>query len=265
MAEPTQLERDLKEFLETTPLYVKKTFDVQRIKHAQIALQGIDQDCETCNKLRPFHNVSNTRNYELLLSGDVGYRFRCVTCGERERLILTRVTVTDLTVTFEKFGEWPPKKQVTNKTLQRFFKEDLDNYRKATACLAHGYGVGAFAYFRRIVEGNIGRLLDLVAEEAHACGDDKAALDAIAELRKESPMSAKIQIANAAVPPHLKPNGLNPLGRIYAVLSEGVHTLSDEQCQEKAKLIATSLTFLVGELAARKRSRDEFAAAVQNL
>ena len=38
-------------------------------------------------------------------------------------------------------------------------------------------------------------------------------------------MSEKIKVANTALPSHLKPDGLNPLGKLYQALSEGVHTL----------------------------------------
>ncbi|WP_145979577.1 hypothetical protein [Ramlibacter tataouinensis] len=43
-------------------------------------------------------------------------------------------------------------------------------------------------------------------------------------------MSDKIDLANKALPPHLLVNGISPLGRLYAVLSDGVHGLSDAEC-----------------------------------
>ncbi len=125
-------------------------------------------------------------------------------------------------ICLQKYGELPRSKIIRNQVLQNFLKDDLDNYEKAIVCLSHEYGVAAFAYYRRVVENNINNLLDLVQEDTQSSGGDQATLDAIGELRKNTPMSEKIKIANFALPGHLKPEGLNPLGRLYQVLSEGV-------------------------------------------
>jgi hypothetical protein len=144
-------------------------------------------------------------------------------------------------------------------------KKHLQSYEKALVCLANGYGIGAFAYFRRIVENNISELLDLLQEDAKATGAPPDILESISGLRKESPMKDKISIANKAVPSHLIVSGLNPLGRLYALLSDGVHGLSDEQCLEKAAVVKDCLRYLVSELATRKAHREQFVKAVGKL
>ena len=78
-------------------------------------------------------------------------------------------------------------------------------------------------------------------------------------------MSEKIRVANLALPPHLKPDGLNPLGKLYQALSEGIHSLSDTECLERAKAIGECLTFLVSELASRKEHRARFKSLVGGL
>lgn len=78
-------------------------------------------------------------------------------------------------------------------------------------------------------------------------------------------MSDKIKIANNAVPVHLRPNGLNPLGRLYQVLSDGVHTLSDEQCLNKAITLQECVKFLASELASRSEHREKFTSMVGKL
>jgi hypothetical protein len=87
----------------------------------------------------------------------------------------------------------------------------------------------------------------------------------IKELRKDSPMSDKVKVANAALPPHLSPDGLNPLGRLYRILSEGIHNLSEDECLVQAKATSDCLVFLVGELASRRQRREEFKRAIGKL
>lgn len=171
----------------------------------------------------------------------------------------------DENIRIQKYGELPRSRLARNRALQKFLKDDLDNYEKAIVCLSHEYGVAAFAYFRRIVENNIKALLDLVQEDAQSSDSDKAILDALGDLRKDTPMSEKIKIANLALPNHLKPDGLNPLGRLYQALSEGVHSLPDAECLQKAKATSECLEFLVSELASRAEHRIRFKSLVGKL
>lgn len=153
----------------------------------------------------------------------------------------------------------------TSPVLKRFLRDDFENYRKAIACLSLGYGIAAFAYWRRIVEDNIEELLELVQEDVKSTSAGEAIEGALAELRENSPMKEKIKIANRALPDYLKPDGLNPLGRLYQVLSQGVHRLSEEECSKKARATSQCLEYLVSELTTRKRNRDRLKQMVGSL
>ena len=143
-------------------------------------------------------------------------------------------------------------------------KDDLENYEKAIICLSNGYGVAAFAYFRRVVENNINKLLDLVLEDAQSSSANTE-LTELAKLRKNSTISDKIKIANHALPEHLNPSGQNPLGRLYKILSEGVHEFSEEECLNKAKATSECLAYLVSELTSRKNHCDRFKSMIGGL
>jgi len=78
-------------------------------------------------------------------------------------------------------------------------------------------------------------------------------------------MSEKISIANQALPEYLIPEGLNPLGRLYKVLSEGVHSYDDGQCLERAKNIQACIKYMISELATRKKNRDSFKSLIGGL
>lgn len=90
-------------------------------------------------------------------------------------------------------------------------------------------------------------------------------IDALAELKKESPMSEKIKIANRALPGYLKPNGLNPLGKLYQVLSEGVHNLSDKECLEITSEIQKCVKYIISEISDRKKNQNIFKKIVGSL
>ncbi|MDR2711444.1 MAG: hypothetical protein LBB65_09045 [Burkholderiales bacterium] len=261
-------EADIKLFLETAPLYSWYEFKRPLVNRSSLCIGQIDTYCDACNKQRTFlcqcTRGGGSVSLAEMKSSPLFFKFSCVTCKKEHREYWVEQELGEENIRLQKCGELPRLKLVRNKTLQRFLKEDADNYEKATICLHHGYGVGAFAYFRRVVEKNIDRLLDLVQQDAQSSGDQPT-LDAIAELRRNPLMRERIEIANSVLPSHLKPDGLNPLGRLYQVLSEGVHSLSEAECLAKATDTLECLTFLVSELASREKHRARFKSTVGSL
>jgi len=261
---------DIKAFLETAALYSWRKFKKPSVNRSSLWINEIDAYCEVCEQPRPFQDLRSRGSgaglpINALKSGTSHFRFSCVSCRKSHREYLVEQILDDENISLQKYGELPRPRLGRDRVLQKFLKDDLDNYEKAVVCLSHEYGVAAFAYFRRIVENSINRLLDLVLEDAQASGGDQSTLDAIADLRKEAAMSEKIKIANLALPNHLKPDGLNPLGRLYQILSEGVHALPEEECLMKAKATSECLRYLVSELASRQEHRSRFKSMVGKL
>lgn len=265
---------DIKAFLETAPLYTWREFKKPKVNRANLLIKEIDAFCETCSQPRPFQDLRSSGGGAGLPSqalktgmktGKTYFEFTCVSCREAHREYLVEQILNDEYIRLQKYGERPRRTLGRDRVLQKFLKDDLDNYEKAIVCISHEYGVAAFAYFRRVVENNINKLLDLVQEDAQSSSAAADTMKAIGELRNDTPMTEKIKIANRALPSHLKPDGLNPLGRLYQVLSEGVHSLSDPECLEKAKATSECLAFLVSELASRKEHRARFKSMVGRL
>ena len=261
---------DIKEFLENAPLYVWKEFRKPKINRVSLWINEIDAFCENCKQLRPFQDLRSRGGgvgmaTQYLKTGASYFEFTCVSCRKSKREYHVEQIVNEETIRLQKYGERPRKSLARDPVLQRFLKDDLDNYEKAVVCLSNGYGVAAFAYFRRVVENNINGLLDLIQEDAKSSGVDTQVTAALAELRGNPPMNKKIEIANHALPKHLNPDGLNPLQRLYQVLSEGVHNFSEEKCLSKARETSKCLAYLVSELASRKEHRTSFKSTVGRL
>ena len=261
---------DIKAFLENAPLYSWRHFKKPSVNRSSLHINEIDSYCDVCDQIRPFHDLRARGGgagmaISTLKTGTSYFTFTCVSCRKSQRTYLVEQVLDDEIIKMQKYGELPRGKIPRDKTLQKFLKDDRDNYEKAVICLNHEYGVAAFAYFRRVVENNISHLLDLLQEDAQSSGEASETLKAIQSLRDESPMSEKIRVANLALPLHLQPDGLNPLGRLYQVLSEGVHSLSDDDCLKKARATSECLAFLVSELASRKEHRARFKSMVGQL
>ena|SRR5690554_2499662 len=270
VALPELTDQEIKDFLESAPLYARKRYGRPSVNRTSLHIQQIDDHCDVCEERRPFGDIrprggGSGMAVPRLDTGRSYFEFTCLTCRRASRRYYVVQFVTDEHVDIEKAGQYPRPRLPRNRHVQRFMADDAANYEKAIACLANAYGIGAFAYYRRLVEDNIGRLLELVQEDAAASSSGTETLAALKQLGTNCPMAEKLKIANDAVPAHLKPDGLNPLGRLYGALSEGIHSLSEEQCLNQARLIDQCLAFLLAELADRKKHREEFKRSVGGL
>lgn len=263
-------DRHIKEFIESAPLYSWREYKRPDVNRSSLSINEIDSYCETCQQNRPFQDLrprgaGSGMAAKALATGTSYFYFTCVSCRKDEHVYLVEQVVTETTIKMQKYGERPRKKLDRDPLLQNFFSHDSDCYEKAIICLANGYGIAAFAYMRRIVESNIGGLLDMLREEIESTESESPLLIELAKLKKETPMSDKIKVANSALPDYLVPSGLNPLGRLYQVLSEGVHSYNDEQCLERAEAVRACIKYLISELASRKKNRESFKGLVGNL
>ncbi len=263
-------DQEIKLFLETAPIYTWKQFKKPMRNRGSLWINAIDSFCNICGQTRPFHDMRSRGGgavmaVEALKSGTSYFEFTCVTCHKDRREFLVEQVLDEETIKIQKYGELPRRGLARDKVLQKFFSEDSEYYEKAVVCLCHGYGIAAFAYFRRIVENNIFQLLDLINEDAENAPNPDEVKKALADLKVESPMSEKIKIANKALPEYLKPSGLNPLGKMYQVLSEGVHNLNDEECLQKTNEIQECLKYLISELSDRKKNQTRFKSMVGKL
>lgn len=262
-------QQQFKNLLENAPLYESISLLGEAGHYYSFHLREIEADCLQCGQIKPFHNISGLhgRVVDLGHNSEKGFcttNFQCVSCSLDVRTFWLRSERNDegSKVLVTKVGQYPQRELPRSKALSKFFKDDKQEYNKAVVCLSHGYGAAAFTYMRRIVENNIDRLLDMIKETVDK--ESSLALK-IAELRTTSPMSDKISIANHALPDNLKPDGFNPLGQIYGLLSDGVHTLSDETCLDNANNLQACLEYLISELAAHKKNKEDFKSRLRAL
>lgn len=114
--------------------------------------------------------------------------------------------------------------------------------------MAEGFGLGAVAYFRRVIEDRAGDILDRLRRVAELEGDAEAVAKIDAAKESHS-VSDRLKLAVDAVPKALRPAGMNPLGILYGAFSEELHASeSDEAALETAQQLQAALDVLVRKL-----------------
>ena|ERR1700722_3116825 len=257
-----------KKLLEEFPLYRKLQGVVSFAGGANtVPKPAINMLCETCKSQQTFRmtneywepgtpsNVSiNGKACKLL--------YVCSHCGTFTRAFLV---IFDGGLSWVmKVGQFPPWDIAGDPNIEAMLGKHSTYYKKGLICESQGYGIGAFGYYRRIVEEIIDSLLDDIGNllAGNELVNYKLALE---QTKKTTVAQEKIELVKALLPPILRPDGMNPLSTLHSALSEGLHAESDEECLEYAEACREVLVFLVGQVALNREAKKHFTAGMRKL
>ena len=260
----------LTKFFEAYPLYKKLVLERQLSHgHRPFEAPSLHMPCLKCNSEQTFvpegygHHDRHHPTYGHTWWGDIiEVEFLCASC--REYLRYVSVRVSDDGTWIQKTGQYPPWEIAPPKQLARLLETHGTFYKRGLANESQGYGIGAFAYYRRVVEDITDTLLDQI--EGLLEGDTKEQYHEALLRTKASPTaSEKFELVKNLLPPVLRPGGMDPLGQLYGALSEGLHELTDEQCLEVATEVRVCLEFVVEQVFHHRQSVGRFTTAMQKL
>ena len=164
----------------------------------------------------------------------------------------------------EKIGQYPDWNIEMDKELEKMLGEHTKYYKRGLICESQSYGIGAYAYFRRITEDVIDELLesilDLVEED-----EKEQYIGRLEDVKKEKIAEKKINLVKDLLPKSLQVDGMNPLKELYEVLSQGIHNETDEECMEKAEAIRGILVFLVNQVIRTKKDKKSFTEGMKKI
>lgn len=181
-------------------------------------------------------------------------RFTCGDCNkEIKKYSLAVEILSDLpkegntakaTLKLTKYGEIPKPIKPINAKIKRLIKAEWEMYRKGADDEAAGNGIGAFAYYRRVVEASRDLIVDSMCAAASKLNVSDKDIQQIQESKNSRNFTESIAAVDHLFPSELKFNDQNALLALYGPLSEGLHGKSDEECLEAASYIRTLLDAL---------------------
>lgn len=164
-----------------------------------------------------------------------------------------------------KFGELPTYGPPVPPKLIKLIGPDRDDFLKGRRCENQGLGIGAFIYYRRVVENQKNRILSEIIKVSEKIGATKDKIDKLKDAVKETQFSKALYIAKDAMPESLLINGHSPILLLHSALSEGVHALSDDHCLELAGSVRVVLGELSERLAQALKDEAELTKALSTL
>ncbi len=274
------------EFLEKTPPSqqkkirgllknrVKSTglpFGEIKISYFSLPFGEITLDCPSasCNGNR-FFKCENDRDTWTIGSDweSLFLHYKCRNCKEYDKtfaIIIKENESTENNCDVIKLGEWPTFGPRTPARVINMIGPDKDFFLKGRRSEIAGLGIGAFSYYRRLIENQKERLIENIIKVAKITDYNE---DLIANLEKakiEDQFSKSIELIKDNIPPELFIEKSNPLTLLHKALSVGIHTLSDEACLEYAASIRTVLSELASRISKALKDRTAVKKAIDKL
>lgn len=236
--------------------------DLTRARTPEITLH-----CETCNGDR-FFSVLNTGNIlDKDVHNDIFLVYLCRNCQQSYKTFAINAIYDEETESWKvfKYGEYPSFGPPTPSRTITLIGPERDQFLKGRRCENQGLGVGAFVYYRRVVESQKNRIFDEIIRVSRHLNADEALLVELEQAKMETQFTKAVQAIKHGLPQSLLVNGHNPLLLLHQALSAGVHDLSDTQCLEFASSIRVVLIEFAERMAQAMKDEAELTNAIQRL
>jgi len=204
-----------------------------------------------------FNSINHSSENE-----SIKLKYACVHCQKFSRYFY--IYISENLEWIIKVGQYPSWDITGDPLIEKMLGKFSGYYKKGLICESQGYGIGAFGYYRRIVESIIDELLDEI--KGLLSGDDLIKYEeALLKTKKTIVAQEKIEIVKELLPPILRPDGMNPLSVLHSTLSEGLHVESDEKCIELSETCREILSFLVNQILKSKSISKSFTDNMRKL
>jgi ssDNA-binding Zn-finger/Zn-ribbon topoisomerase 1 len=256
----------IKEFLEEYSLFRKIVWELPHTMN-RLPKPPINMECKNCGSVQTFNMINEYyefHGYSNPPCADEKVRllYECQSCRQFTRQFQVYIS-PELNYIY-KFGQYPEWEIKMDKNLEKTLGKHAKTFRKGLVCESQGYGVGAFAYYRRITEEIIDELLESIVDLVEADNLEEYQ-QALAEAKKTRVAQEKIDLVKDLLPTILRPGGMNPLGVLHSELSEGLHAETDAKCLENASHVRDIITFLINQIIQSKESAKQFTSSMKSL
>lgn len=170
----------------------------------------------------------------------------------------------DAKIFIEKIGAWPPIKVSPDKLITKHFDRESNLwYYKGINCIQENYGIGAYAYFRRIVEKELIHIINDIKELPSSHTKE---IEKLLEAHNANPKVSTIyDNIFQHLPESLKTLGDNPIKLLYKETSDGLHNLTEDECLKKAEIIRKILEFVFKKIKEEKSEIKDLRELIKSL
>lgn len=258
-----------KVFLERTPpgttVIVSDLESRDRDGSVRVRTPELELHCSNCGGQRFFAPTAVSEFVGQKKPFDSFLSYVCRNCRKDTKSFALAGSFKEEKWALFKYGEAPPFGPPTPARAIALIGPDREQFLKGRRCENLGLGVGAFVYYRRVVESQRDRIFDEVIRVSRHIGADEQFLQEMESAKKEPQFTKAVEMIKKGLPQSLLINGRNPLLLLHAALSEGVHEMNDEQCLAVASSVRVVLVEFAERLGQAMKDEKELSDAVSRL
>lgn len=212
------------------------------------------------------------RNISLKKTSIHNISFKCCNCSETVYQFYLQISSTvtknaDNKSVFkiQKVGQFPRHGKSIPKKASKLIGKERSLFFKGSISENQGMGIGAFSYYRRVIDSQKNKIFDEIIKVLKVTSDNEHLIQEITKAKNETQFTNAVNQIKTALPDGLKINGHNPLTLLYSALSEGLHSHTDEECLENAQDIKIILFEFSERLDSALKESEELSGAINRL
>ncbi|HHZ8352635.1 TPA: hypothetical protein ACWMJN_001209 [Morganella morganii] len=261
-----------KKFLESTPpgkraklmISPEIEFGLGRyLKFPDLKLFCPSKDCQG---ERNFSHINN--DHLSINNGEGNYiylNYQCKNCRDSFKVYAVKLYKDNDLFMMLKLGEYPTFGTQTPSQVLKLVGGERELFLMGRKCENQGMGIGAFIYYRRVLDSQRIRIFDELIKVVSKINPNDAIISELEIAKKETQFTKAVNSIKGALPESLNINGHNPLTLLHSALSEGVHEHDDQICLDLASSVRTVLFEFAEKLAFALKEKKELYAAVNKL
>ena len=248
-------------------------YDVVGGKTVSSYFPEIEIECPVCNGKRFFKKTNSESKY----SSFDGYSletilYTCKNCNQSQKIFTIKYKQSELEKdakfipgTIIKLGEYPPFGDSIPAKVMTLVGKERDFFLKGRRCENQSLGIGAYAYYRRIVENQKDKLIDEIIKVCKKLGKQESLIEDLEKAKNETQFSKAVDSIKEELPTSLYIEGQNPLKLLHKAVSKGIHNMTDEECLQYAESIRIILFELTERINSYLKETAEIHKAIDIL
>lgn len=270
----------IKSFFESVSPY--KEVEVEDLKLIYYIMGGrtisanfpeIEVECPVCKGKRFFEKTNKESSY----SSTDGYSletilYTCKNCSHSQKIFTIKYKQLEpekgaevIPGSIIKLGEYPPFGDSIPAKVITLVGKERNFFLRGRRCENQSLGIGAYAYYRRIVENQKDKLIDEIIKVCKKLGKQESLIEDLEKAKNETQFSKAVDSIKEELPTSLYIEGQNPLKLLHKAVSKGIHNMTDGECLQYAESIRIILFELTERINAYLKESAEIHNAIDIL
>lgn len=222
---------------------------------------------DSCLGYRFFDLTSSSHTQPSTTVQYIFMTYKCRNCRKSPKTFALRAMSIDSNSPsiVVKMGEFPFYGSQISAKLLSIIGTDKEIFLQGNRAENSGFGMGAFSYYKKVVENQKGKIIKEIAKIARQLGADEQTLLKFEKAETEPQFGQAISEIRSLIPQTLLIHGQNPLNLLHSALSEGVQAQTESEYLEISASVRVILTELAERISFALQDNGELSSAVNRL